>query len=69
MRTISEGDIRDGDLARAQALMKSHGAITGALAEARRHAENAESCLADLPTTPARDALIETAAFAASRTV
>ena len=69
MRTISEGDIRDGDLAHAQALMQSHGAITGALAEARRHAENAESCLADLPATPARDALIETAAFAASRTV
>ena len=68
-RTITDGEIKDGDLAHAQALMQKHGAITGSLAEARRHAEQAEACLAGLPATPARDALIETAAFAASRTV
>ena len=68
-RTITDGEIKDGDLAHAQALMQTHGAITGSLAEARRHAEQAEACLASLPATPARDALIETAAFAASRTV
>ena len=68
-RTITDGEIKDGDLAHAQALMQKHGAITGSLAEARRHAEQAEACLASLPATPARDALIETAAFAASRTV
>ena len=68
MRTIAAGDIQEGDLAHAQQLMAKHGAITGALAEARRHAEQAEACLAPLPPSPARDALIETAAFAASRT-
>ena len=68
-RTIADGEIKDGDLAHAQALMQKHGAITGSLAEARRHTEQAEACLAGLPATPARDALIETAAFAASRTV
>ena len=68
-RTITDGEIKDGDLAHAQALMQKHGAITSSLAEARRHAEQAEACLASLPATPARDALIETAAFAASRTV
>ena len=68
-RTITDGEIKDGDLAHAQALMQKHGAITGSLAEARRHTEQAEACLAGLPATPARDALIETAAFAASRTV
>ena len=68
-RTIADGEIKDDDLAHAQALMQKHGAITGSLAEARRHAEQAEACLAGLPATPARDALIETAAFAASRTV
>ena len=68
-RTITDGEIKDGDLAHAQALMQKHGAITGSLAEACRHAEQAEACLAGLPATPARDALIETAAFAASRTV
>ena len=66
-RTITDGDIKDGDLAHAQALMAKHGAIDGALTEARRHAEQAMDYLAELPISPARDALIETAGFAASR--
>ena len=45
-RTITDGEIKDGDLAHAQALMQKHGAITGSLAEARRHAEQAQSVTA-----------------------
>jgi len=68
-RTIGAGDLRDGDLSEAQRLMAKHDAIEQSLAEARKHAENAGQCLAALPSSPAKDALIETAAFAASRAV
>ena len=68
-RTIGAGDLRDGDLAEAQRLMAKHDAIEQSLAEARKHAEDAGQCLAALPSSPAKDALIETAAFAASRAV
>ena len=68
-RTISQGDIQDGDLAKAQEMMADHNAIEQSLAEARHHAEKAMECLSSLEETPARNALIDAAAFAASRTV
>ena len=66
---LGAGDLRDGDLAEAQRLMAKHDAIEQSLAQARKHAEDAGQCLAALPSSPAKDALIETAAFAASRAV
>lgn len=66
-RTLTEGDINDGDLAHAQALIIKHDAINRSLAEARRHADLAEACLAPFAASPARDGLIDAARFAASR--
>ena len=68
-RTLTEGDIRDGDLAEAQRLIQKHDTITRSLAEARRHAEQAAQDLSAFPASDARDALIEAAQFAASRAV
>lgn len=68
-RTLGDGDIGPDDLAHAQALIGSHDTITRSLAEARRHAEAAEQCLAPFPASPARDALMEAARFAAARAV
>ncbi|MCE2518142.1 MAG: polyprenyl synthetase family protein [Alphaproteobacteria bacterium] len=68
-RTLGDGDIGDGDLAHAQALITKHDTISRSLAEARRHAEAAEQCLAPFPASPARDGLMEAARFAASRAV
>ena len=66
-RTLSDGDIQDGDLAEAQRLIQKHDTITRSLAEARRHAEMAEAHLAPFTESTARDALMEAARFAASR--
>ena len=68
-RTLTQGDIHDGDLAHAQQLIAKHDTIRRSLAEARRHAEAAEQHLAAFPTSDARDFLMEAARFAASRAV
>ncbi len=68
-RTLTEGDIQDGDLAEAQRLITTHDTIARSLAEARRHAAAAEAHLAAFPTSDARDFLMEAARFAASRAV
>jgi octaprenyl-diphosphate synthase len=68
VRTLADGDIRDGDLAEAQRLMKKHDTITRSLVEARKYAELAEQHLSSLVPNDARDGLIETARFAALRT-
>lgn len=66
-RCLTEGDIGDGDLEKAQALLARHEAIDRALAEARRYAGQAEACLAGLPASEIRDGLAEAARFTASR--
>ena len=68
-RTLTHGDIQDGDLAHAQQLIAKHDTINRSLAEARRHAEAAEQHLAAFPASEARDFLMEAARFAASRAV
>ena len=68
-RTLTHGDIHDGDLAHAQQLIAKHDTINRSLAEARRHAEAAEQHLAAFPASEARDFLMEAARFAASRAV
>lgn len=68
-RTLTQGDIKDGDLAHAQHLITKHDTITRSLAEARRHAEKAEDHLASFDASDARDYLMEAARFAASRAV
>ncbi len=66
-RTLTKGDIQDGDFAHAQALIKRHDAINRSLAKARGYAEEAAQCLAEFPASTARDSLIEAAGFAAMR--
>ena len=66
-RTLTQGNIRDGDLAEAQHLILKHDAIARSLSEAHRHAEKAKEHLSPFKGNAARDALMETAHFAASR--
>ena len=60
-RTLTHGDIQDGDLAHAQQLIAKHDTIRRSLAEARRHAEAAEQHLDAFPASDARDFLMEAA--------
>lgn len=69
-RTIGRGEINEGDLAEAQHLLDRHGGIEKALAEARRHAETAATCLDEsMADQPLKDGLVEAARFAAHRAV
>ncbi len=66
-RTLTHGDIGSGDLAEAQRLITKHDTMARSLAEARRHAAQAEAYLAAFPASDARDFLMEAARFAAAR--
>ena len=66
-RTLGEGEVGEGDLERAQSILARHDAVDRTLAEARRHADRAEACLAPLEEGSVREGLVEAARFAASR--
>lgn len=57
----------DDDLAHAQQLLQSSGAITDTIARARHFAERAIDALGQFPTSGAKAALIEAAEFAVAR--
>ena len=66
-RCLGDGEIGDGDLERAQAILERHGAVERALAEARRHAETARRCLGRIDSGELSAGLAEAARFAADR--
>ncbi len=66
-RTISDGNIQDGDFDQACALMKRHDCVSRTLMEARQHAEKAISRLETLPGTGHFDALIDLADMSVGR--
>ncbi len=66
-RTIEKGDQRDGDLARARAIMDRHGAMQAARSEALMWADTARHVLDVLPAHPLRAMLQDLAAYVVAR--
>jgi octaprenyl-diphosphate synthase len=66
-RTLGEGDIRDGDLDQAIALMAKHHAIEDTIGRARHYGAIATDALALVPPSEIKTALEETVAFCIAR--
>jgi octaprenyl-diphosphate synthase len=66
-RTLSAGDIRDGDLEEAISLMRRHKAIEATFERARHYGAIANDALAIFPDSAPRTALREAVAFSIAR--
>ncbi|MFN3625712.1 MAG: polyprenyl synthetase family protein [Hyphomicrobium sp.] len=66
-RTIAEGQIEDGDLERAVALMKQHKAIEATLERARSYGAVARDALAIFPDRPEKAAMQDVIGFCVHR--
>jgi len=66
-RTLEDGAIEDGDLARAIALLRHHGALADAVDRARHYGAVARDALDIFPDGPAKTALREVIAFSIDR--
>lgn len=68
-RTIGEGTQQNGDLEEALAILKRHGALDQAREAALGWSRKAQATLTQMPDTPNRAALNDTAEFVVSRIV
>ncbi len=66
-RVLEEGAIEDGDLERAIALMRAHGAIEDTIERARHFGAVARDALAPFPDSPHKLALLEAVDFCIGR--
>jgi octaprenyl-diphosphate synthase len=66
-RTLAEGDIRDGDLDEAIALMAKHHSIEDTVGRARHYGAIATDALALVPPSEMKSALEEAVAFCIGR--
>lgn len=66
-RTLEEGAQREGDLARAIALMERHGALADTIERARHYGAIARDALGLFPQSTAKQALIEAIDFCIER--
>jgi len=66
-RTLQQGHIEDGDLARAIAMMNRHKALDDTIERARHYGAMAKDALAIFPTSPMKDALVEVVDFCIAR--
>ena len=66
-RTLGEGDIQDGDLDEAMALMARHHAIEDTVGRARHYGSIATDALALVPSSAIKTALEESVAFCIAR--
>jgi octaprenyl-diphosphate synthase len=66
-RTLQEGEIRDGDLEEAQALMRRHGALSDTIERARHYAKMAKDALGLFPQAPMKQALNAAVDFCVAR--
>ena len=66
-RTIGEGDIGEGDFAKAVMILDKYQAIEAALGEAERYAQKAADSLSALPEGALRDALTQAAFYTVAR--
>lgn len=67
VRVIEKGDQGPGDLDEARRLMRAHGAMEGARAEALRWSAAAKAALAPLPDHPLREMLTDLADYVVAR--
>ncbi len=67
-RTIEQGEVGDGDLERAVALMAKHRALEDTIARARHYGAIARDALALFPDSPMKAALSGTVEFCVART-
>ncbi len=66
-RTLEKGDIGDGDLETAIAAMRRHRALEDTIERARHYGKMARDALEIFPSSPAKQALLETVDFCVSR--
>ncbi len=66
-RTLVEGQIGDGDLAEAQAIMRRHRALEDTVERARHYGAMARDALELFPDSPMRRALLEAVDFCIAR--
>ncbi len=66
-RALAAGDIRDGDLEEAIALMRRHRALDDTIERARHYGAMAHDALALFPSGDMKDALLETVEFCIGR--
>ncbi|WP_428032259.1 polyprenyl synthetase family protein [Ancylobacter sp.] len=66
-RCLEQGEIGEGDLDRALALLVRHGAIAETVERARAYGAAAKRALDGFPTGPARDALLDVVDFCIAR--
>ena len=66
-RTLGQGEIRDGDLEAAMALMTKHRAIEDTIGRARHYGEIATDALALASDSPIKQALLEAVEFCIAR--
>ena len=67
VRVIEKGDQGEGDLAEAMAIMRRHGALASARADALGWADRSRAALAELPPGPLRKILDDMAGFVVAR--
>ena len=66
-KTLTDGEIGDGDLEHARALMKKHKALEATLERARHYGSMARDALAIFPESEPKTALLDTVAFCVAR--
>jgi octaprenyl-diphosphate synthase len=67
-RTMENGEIRDGDLEQAMAIMRRHRAIEDTIERARHYGAMAVDALALFPDAPMKAAMLEAVDFCIART-
>jgi octaprenyl-diphosphate synthase len=67
-RTLERGEIRDGDLETAIAIMKKHRALEDTIERARHYGAMARDALALFPHSPVKRALLDAVDFCVGRT-
>jgi len=66
-RTLQQGEVRDGDLEEAQALMRKHGTLADTIERARHYAKMAKDALGLFPASPMKQALNDAVDFCVAR--
>ena len=66
-RTLQDGDIQDGDLDEALALMRRHNAIEQTIERARSYGREAQGALGIFPACEAKAAMLDAVDFSVSR--
>jgi len=66
-RTITQGDVRDGDLDMAMTLIARHGALDRTIERALQHGEKAMRALDVFSNGPVKSALLDAVGFSVSR--